>query len=363
MNSNRENKNFLYSMNIQLGKRTIGPGHPIFIVAEMSGNHGGSLEKAIETVHAVKRAGADALKLQTYTADTITINSDKEDFLLPEESPWANFKTLWNLYNTSYTPWEWHETIFKVAREIDLEVFSSPFDESAVELLESLNAKLYKIASPEITNIPLLECVAKTGKPVIISTGIANLDDIELALSTLRDGGLKEIVVLKCTTSYPAPVEESNLRTIPDIVDRFCVIAGLSDHSIGIAAPIAAVALGASVIEKHFILDDSDETVDSFFSSGEKEFSEMVKSIRFVEKALGEVNYDISPTAAANLRARSSLYVAKPIKAGDKFNKHNIRSVRPSFGLHPKYYKQILDRLAKHDLKAGDRLDWNAIEP
>jgi len=349
-------------MTIRLGKRFIGPGHPVFIVAEMSGNHGGSLEKAIKTVHAVKRAGADALKLQTYTADTITVNSDKEDFLLPETSAWASYKTLWNLYNTGYTPWEWHETIFKVARELELEVFSSPFDESAVDLLEGLNAGIYKIASPEITNIPLLERVAKTGKPVIISTGIANLEDIELALSTVRNGGSKEIVVLKCTTAYPAPAEESNLRTIADIVDRFGVVSGLSDHTTGIAAPIAAVVLGANVIEKHFILDNNDETVDSFFSSGESEFSEMVKNIRFVEKALGEVNYDISKAASANLMGRSSLYVVQPIKAGDKFSKQNIRSVRPSFGLHPKYYKEILGRIAIYDLEVGDRLSWNVIK-
>ena len=349
-------------MTIRLGGRLIGPGHPVFVVAEMSGNHGGSLEKAIATVHAVKRAGADALKLQTYTADTITINSDKKDFLLPEGSAWSSYKTLWNLYNTGYTPWEWHEPVFKAARDLGLEVFSSPFDESAVDLLESLNAEIYKIASPEITNIPLLERVAKTGKPVIISTGIANLEDVELALSTLRNAGSKEIVVLKCTTAYPAPAEESNLRTITDMVERFGVISGLSDHSTGIAAPIAAVALGASVIEKHFILDNIDETVDSFFSSGEKEFAEMVKSIRFVEKALGNVTYDITETASANLMGRSSLYVVQPIKAGGKFNKQNIRSVRPSFGLHPKHYKEILGRTATRDLEVGDRLDWEAIK-
>lgn len=349
-------------MDMRIGNHTLGPRHPTFIVAEMSGNHGGSLERALEIVRAAKRSGADAIKLQTYTADTITLKCDREDFLIPTGTPWEDHSTLWDLYDKAHTPWDWHETIFREARALGLEVFSSPFDESAVALLEQLGAPAYKIASPEITDIPLLERVARTGKPVIISTGISEHADIELALTTLRDAGASDIIVLKCTTAYPAPIEESNLRTISDMISRFGVLSGLSDHSIGTAAPVAAVALGASFIEKHFTLDDSKETVDSFFSSGEEEFTRMVQDIRLVEKALGCVSYAISPSALPSLRGRRSLYVSADIKAGEKITMHNIKSVRPSFGLHPKHYKKLLGRSAKCDLQLGDRLSWDVIE-
>jgi N-acetylneuraminate synthase/pseudaminic acid synthase len=349
-------------MDMRIGNHTLGPGHPTFIVAEMSGNHGGSLERALEIVRAAKRSGADAIKLQTYTADTITLKCDQNDFLIPAGTPWEDHSTLWDLYDKAHTPWNWHETIFREARVLGLEVFSSPFDESAVELLEQLGAPAYKIASPEITDIPLLERVARTGKPVIISTGISELVDIELALSTLRRAGASEIIVLKCTTAYPAPIVESNLRTISDMISRFGVLSGLSDHSIGTAAPVAAVALGASFIEKHFTLDDSKETVDSFFSSGEEEFTRMVQDIRLVEKALGCASYEITQSALPSLRGRRSLYVSAEIKAGEKLTKHNIKSVRPSFGLHPKYYKELLGRSAKCDLQLGDRLSWDVVE-
>lgn len=349
-------------MEIHIGKHTLGYGHPTFIVAEMSGNHGGSLERALEIVRAAKRSGADAIKLQTYTADTITLKCDREDFLIPAGTPWADHSTLWDLYDKAYTPWDWHEAIFHEARRLGMEVFSSPFDESAVDLLERLEAPAYKIASPEITHIPLLEKVARTGKPIIISTGIAELADIELALATLRDAGASEIIILKCTTAYPAPIEESNLRTISDMISRFGVLSGLSDHSVGTAAPIAAVALGASFIEKHFKLDDAEETVDSFFSSGEVEFTHMVHDIRMVEKALGCVSYEITPSAMPSLRGRRSLYVAAEIKAGEAFTESNIKSVRPSFGLHPKHYKEILGRRAMRDLQLGERLSWDVVD-
>ena len=349
-------------MEIQIGKHILGKGRPTFIVAEMSGNHGGSLQKALAIVHAAKRAGADAIKLQTYTADTITLKSDKEDFRILSSSPWSSHSTLWELYSKAYTPWEWHETIFKEARKIGIEIFSSPFDESAVELLESLNVAIYKIASPEITNIPLLEKVAETGKPVIISTGICDLSDIQLAVDTLKINGVKDIIILKCTTAYPAPPEDSNLLTIPDIVSRFQVLSGLSDHSLGTAAAIATVALGGSLIEKHFTLDGEEETVDSFFSSGEAEFKKMVSDIRFLDKALGKVSYEITENALPSIRGRSSLYIAKNIKAGEVFNKINVKSVRPSYGLHPKYLKDVIGRKAKYDLELGDRLTWEVIE-
>jgi pseudaminic acid synthase len=347
---------------VHIGKHTLGLGHPTFIVAEMSGNHGGSLERALEIVRAAKRSGADAIKLQTYTADTITLKCDREDFLIPAGTPWEEHSELWSLYDKAHTPWDWHKPIFREARALGLEVFSSPFDETAVELLEGLEASAYKIASPEITDIPLLERVARTGKPVIISTGISELVDIELAISTLRGAGAREIVVLKCTTAYPAPIEESNLRTISDITIRFGVLSGLSDHSIGTVAPVAAVALGASFIEKHFTLDDCKATVDSFFSSGEKEFTKMVQDIRLVDRALGFVSYEISPSAMTSLRGRRSLYVSAVIKTGEKITKHNIKSVRPSFGLHPRFYKELLGRRVKCDLQLGDRLSWEFIE-
>jgi pseudaminic acid synthase len=349
-------------MQVKIGNKILGPGNPTFIVAEMSGNHGGSLDRALEIVNAAKRTGADAIKLQTYTADTITLKSDKEDFKLLSDSPWASHSTLWDLYNKAHTPWEWHEAIFMEARKIGIEIFSSPFDASAVDLLESLKVSVYKIASPEITNIPLLEKVAQTGKPVIISTGIGDLTDIELALTTLKNAGATEILVLKCTTAYPAPAEESNLLTISDMVTRFNVLSGLSDHSIGTAAAIAAVALGGSLIEKHFTLDGEQETVDSFFSSAELEFTQMVKDIRFLDKALGKISYDITNSSVPSLRGRSSLYIADSIKSGEKFTHQNVKVVRPSFGLHPKYFKEILGRRANKDLELGDRLSWEVIE-
>lgn len=347
---------------VRIGKTVLGIGHPTFIVAEMSANHGGTLDRALEIVRSAKRAGADAIKLQTYTADTITLKCDREDFRISGSSPWRSYSTLWDLYDEAYTPWDWHAEIFKEARKLDLEVFSSPFDESAVDFLENLDVCAYKIASPEITHIPLLERVARTGKPVIISTGIAELADIELALATLRGAGAKEIIVLKCTTAYPAPAEEANLRTLSDISHRFGVLSGLSDHTMGTVNAIASVALGASLIEKHFTLDDGRETVDSFFSLGEKEFANLVQDIRWTEKALGKVNYEITPSAQASLRGRRSLYVAAPINEGETITEANIKSIRPSFGLHPKYYKAVLGSRVSTSLQVGDRLSWDVIE-
>ncbi|EAT59827.1 pseudaminic acid synthase [Chlorobium ferrooxidans] len=347
---------------IHIGRHTLGPGHPAFIVAEMSGNHGGSLEYALEIVHAAKRSGADAIKLQTYTADTITLNSDRQDFCIPSGTPWADHSTLWSLYNKAYTPWDWHESIFREARSLDLEIFSSPFDESAVELLEQLGASAYKIASPEITHIPLLDKVARTGKPVILSTGLAALEDIELALATLRAAGSGEIILLKCTTAYPAPIEEANLRTISDMISRFGVLAGLSDHTTGAISSIVAVSMGASFIEKHFTIDKAKETVDSFFSADESEFASLVKDIRLAEKAMGEVSYEIARSALSSLNSRRSLYVAEAIKAGDLITDSNVKTVRPAFGLHPRFYKEIIGRQAKCDMQAGDRLQLEMLQ-
>lgn len=349
-------------MEIHIGSHIIGRGYPTFIVAEMSGNHGGNLNNAIELIHAAKRAGANAIKLQTYTADTITLNSEKEDFLIPDQSAWRDHKTLYNLYRVAHTPWSWHEEIFKEARKLNLEVFSSAFDETSVDFLESLQIPAYKIASPEINHIPLLKKVANTRKPIIISTGISDLEDIELALSVLKEHGATQIGILKCTSSYPAPPEDSNLKTIADIGERFNVVTGLSDHTVGNACAIASVALGASIIEKHLMLEDGKSTVDSFFSSSEREFSKLVKDVRIVERSIGQVTYDIPPSAAASYSGRRSLYVSSNIKAGEKFTDKNIKSVRPSFGLHPKYYDEIIGRRAKVDLFMGERMTWEVIE-
>ena len=346
---------------VRIGKSLLGPGHPAFIVAEMSGNHGGRPQRALEIVRAAARAGADAVKLQTYTADTITLKSDGEDFRLTS-GPWAEHASLWDLYDRAHTPWDWHEPIFREARALGLEVFSSPFDESAVDLLERLDAPAYKIASPEITHIPLLRKVARTGKPVILSSGVATLEDLELALATLREHGARELVLLKCTTAYPAPPQETNLLTIADMERRFGVLSGLSDHSIGTAVPVAAVALGARMIEKHFTLDGGEETVDSFFSSGEQEFGRLVNDIRLVEQALGRVNYDITPSALPSLRGRRSLYIAAPVRAGEALSQGNVKCVRPSLGLHPRHLDEVLGRRAVRDLAAGERLRWEDLE-
>ena len=345
----------------RIGRHTLGGGHPAMVVAEMSGNHGGSLDRAMAIVRAAHRAGADAIKLQTYTADTITLKSELDDFCLQSDSPWSSHQTLWDLYREASTPWEWHPALFKEARKLDMEIFSSPFDETAVDFLESLDAPCYKIASPEITHIPLLRRVAATGKPVIISTGISELADIELALSTLRASGAKQIMILKCTTAYPSPPEESNLKTIADISSRFKLLSGLSDHTVGITAALTSVALGAFLIEKHFTLDDNNETVDSFFSSGESEFRRLVEEIRVVEKLLGNVTYDIAPSAASSSRGRRSIYVSADIVAGTLLSPENLKIVRPSYGLHPQYYDQVLGKPIKRDLRCGDRLSWDDI--
>lgn len=333
----------------------------MFIVAEVSGNHDGDLGRAIEIIRAAKRAGADAVKLQTYRAETITLNSEREDFRLPSDSPWGAEATMYRLYDKAHTPWEWHMQLFSEARRQNIIIFSSPFDETAVDFLEKLNAPAYKIASPEINHIPLLRRVAKTGKPVILSTGISELTDIELAVKTLRAEGSNQIMILKCTSAYPAPTEESNLRTIPDIMNRFNVLSGLSDHTLGSVSAIATVVLGGSLIEKHFTLNDQHETVDSFFSSNEKQFERMVQDIRLVEASLGSVSYDIAPSARNSLAGRRSIYISASIKAGEVFTASNVKCVRPSFGLHPKYLPEILGRTARCDLNYGDRLTWDVI--
>ncbi len=329
---------------------------PVFIIAELSANHNGSLETAIETIKAAKRAGADAIKFQTYTADTLTLDVKNDDFKIKGGTLWDD-KYLYDLYKEAYTPWDWHQQLFDVAKEEGLVCFSSPFDKTAVDFLENLNVPVYKIASFEITDIPLIEYVASKGKPVIISTGIAEVEDIELALDACKRMGNTDIALLKCTSSYPAPIEEANMIMIADLAKRFNVISGLSDHTMGSTVPIVATVLGAKIIEKHFILDRNIGGPDADFSMDEIEFTAMVKAVREAEKAVGVVDYNLTPKQKKGKDFSRSLYVSKDIKMGEIFTEDTIRSVRPGFGLHPKYYSQLLGATAKKDFKKGDRLE------
>ena len=325
-----------------------------FIVAELSANHGHRLEVALESVRAAAAAGADAVKIQTYTADTLTLDSDREDFRI-RGTLWDG-RTLHELYQEAYTPWEWHKAIFEEAAKLGIVCFSTPFDTSAVDFLETLGNPCYKIASFEITDIPLIAYAASKGKPMILSTGVATLEDIELAVKTCRAAGNEEITLLQCTSSYPAPIEEANLRTMSDMKERFGVKVGLSDHTMGPEVALAAVALGASMVEKHFILDRSIGGPDAAFSMEKDEFAAMVKGIRNVEKALGSVSYPTDPAAIPGRAFSRSLYIAQDMKAGDVFTPQNVRSVRPGYGMHPKYLPAVLGRTIARDAQAGERL-------
>jgi pseudaminic acid synthase len=338
---------------MKIGKHQIGEDSPVFIIAELSANHNGSIETAIETIRAAKRAGADAIKLQTYTADTMTIDCDKDDFII-KGTVWEG-QNLYNLYQQAYTPWEWHEELFRVAEEEGLECFSSPFDKTAVDFLESLNVSAYKIASFEITDIPLIEYVASKGKPMILSTGIATLEDIELALDTCYRMNNSNIGLLKCTSSYPAPIEEANMSMLPDFKENFNVIPGLSDHTLGSTVPIVATTLGARIIEKHFILDRSIGGPDASFSMNEEEFTEMTKAVRDAEKAIGKVSYEPTEKQIEGRMFSRSLYVVKDIKTGDIITEDHVRSIRPGFGLHPKFLDKIIGKRAHKNLEKGDR--------
>ena len=331
-----------------------------FIIAELSANHNGDIKVALETIRAAKRAGADAVKIQTYTPDTLTINCRNDYFKINHGTAWDG-EYLYDLYKRAYTPWEWHEEIFKVAKEENIICFSSPFDTSAVDLLENLNAPIYKIASFEIQDIPLIEYTASKGKPMIISTGIAEIKDIELAIETCRNNGNDDITILKCTSSYPADPRDVNLMTIPDISSRFKVKTGLSDHTLGIEAPLAATVLGASVIEKHFILDKSIGGPDAHFSLDEKEFTEMVKAVRLVEKMIGKIDYEMTEKKKKSRQFSRSLFVVENVKEGDLITSKNIRSIRPGFGMHPKFYKEILGKKFNQDISKGIPLNSKMI--
>lgn len=333
----------------------------VFIIAEISANHRQDLSIAIETIRAAKKTGANAVKLQTYTADTITLDSDKNDFLIQQGTIWDGRK-LYDLYQEAYTPWEWHEELFAVAKSEGLICFSSPFDKTAVDLLESLDCPIYKIASFEITDIPLIEYTASKGKPMIISTGIAEREDIERALEACRKAGNNDITLLKCTSSYPAPIAEANMRLMQQFATDFDVKIGLSDHTLGITLPVVSVALGATVIEKHFILDRTLGGPDASFSLDVAEFTAMVTAVRDAEKSLGTASYELTEKQQSGKAFSRSLYVAEDIQAGEAFTEKNIRSVRPGFGMHPRFYNEILGKKAAQNLEKGSRFTHDAIQ-
>jgi len=349
-------KNFILIKNKKIGK-----GYPVFIVAELSANHLQKFDNAVKLIKAATEAGADAVKLQTYTPDTITIDCDNEYFQIKQGTLWDG-KTLYQLYKEAYTPWEWQLKLKEIAESEGLICFSSVFDKSAVDFLEEINVPAYKIASFEITDIPLIEYVASKGKPVIISTGIATLSDIEEAVNACKRMGNNQIALLKCTSAYPAPLEDVNLRTIPNMASTFKTVVGLSDHTLGISVPIASVALGACIIEKHLTLDRSLGGPDAAFSLEPSEFKAMVNSVREVEKALGDVSYELTEKIKKSREFSRSLFVIKDIKAGEVFTEENVRSIRPGYGLHPKYLKQILGKKGAIDIKKGTPLSWKLVK-
>jgi len=345
---------------IEINGRRIGPGYPTYLVAEISANHHQKFDEAVKLVHAAKDAGADAVKLQTYTADTLTINSNKDWFRINGGTPWDG-RTLYALYRDAYTPWEWQPRLKEIADEVGIGFFSTAFDPSAVEFLEKMGVSVHKIASFEIVDIPLIEKMARTGKPLIISTGMATLEEIEDAVSAARQAGATQLALLKCTSAYPAPPEEMNLRTICHLDKKFGVPVGLSDHTLGIAVPVAAVVLGSRIVEKHFTLSRSTLGPDAGFSLEPHEFKEMVQAIRVAEKALGEIHYGASDQEAKNRVFRRSLFVVKDVEKGELFTEHNVRSIRPGAGLPPKTFRDIIGKRAARHIERETPLSWKDI--
>jgi pseudaminic acid synthase len=345
---------------VEINKHKIGSNFPVYIVAELSANHRQRLDEAIELIRAAKEAGADAVKLQTYTPDTLTIPSDAPEFQVTSGTPWDG-KTLYDLYSEAYMPWEWQPRLKKVADDLGIDLFSTPFDKTAVDFLEKMGVPAYKVASFEIVDIPLIDYIASKGKPVIISTGMATLAEIDEAVQAARGAGASQIALLKCTSVYPAPSEEMNLRTIPDLAKKFRVPVGLSDHTMEIAVPVAAVALGACIVEKHFTLSRSVPSPDSAFSVEPQEFKAMVEAIRTAEKALGEVNYEVGEQEAKSRVFRRSLFVVKDMKRGEVFTEKNVRSIRPGYGVHPRYLKDVLSQRAARDIQRGTPLSWEHV--
>jgi N-acetylneuraminate synthase len=345
---------------IKIAGRTIGFGAPIFIVAEVSANHRQNFEQAVRIVHAAKEAGADAIKLQTYTADTITLQCDKDYFRVGGGTLWDG-RTLHDLYGEAFTPWEWQPKLKKVANDLGMELFSSAFDATAVDFLENMGVPAHKVASFELVDIPLIQKMASTGKPLIMSTGMATEEEIDEALRTARESGAAQIALLKCTSAYPATPEEMNLRTIPELARRFDVPAGLSDHTMGIAVPVAAVALGACILEKHLTLARADGGPDGAFSLEPHEFKAMVEAVRVAEKALGVPRFGPDGREKNSLNFRRSLFVVKAMKKGEVFTADNVRSIRPSHGLHTRHLVEVLGHGAARDIERGTPLRWDLV--
>jgi len=343
-----------------LGKRSIGRGSPACIVAELSANHSQSYDQAVQIIEAAKEAGADAVKLQTYTPDTITIKSNREYFKIGGGTLWDG-RTLYELYGEAYTPWEWQSRLKEVAENLGMELFSSAFDVTAVDFLEEMVVPAHKVASCELVDIPLIQKMASTGKPLIMSTGMSSLEEIQEAVYAARQAGARQIALLKCTSAYPAAPEEMNLLTIPELARHFDVPVGLSDHTQGTAVPVAAVALGACIVEKHLTLSRSTPGPDSAFSLEPQEFKEMVSAIRTAEKALGQVCFGLSPKEEASRVFRRSLFVVRDVKRGERFTAENVRSIRPGHGLHPRHLREVLDRRAACDIERGTPLSWELV--
>ena len=346
---------------IRIGKRSIGAGYPAYIIAEISANHRQQFDEAVKLVEAAKETGADAVKLQTYTPDTLTIRSDRPEFRISGGTLWDG-KTLYELYGEACMPWEWQPKLKKMADDLEIDLFSTPYDKTAVDFLDEMGVPAYKVASFEIVDLPLIEYIASKGKPIIISTGMATLSEIEEALQATRRAGASQVALLKCNSAYPAPLEGMNLRTITHLAETFQVPVGLSDHTLSIVPPVTAVTLGACIIEKHFTLSRNIPGPDSAFSLQPQEFRSMVEAVRTAEKALGEVRYEITEGEVKSLNFRRSLFVVKDMKAGEAFTEENVRSIRPGQGLHPRHFKDVLGRRAAKNIKRGTPLSWNLLK-
>jgi N-acetylneuraminate synthase len=345
---------------MKINNIVISNQQPPYIIAEMSANHNGSIERAFECIKAAKNAGANAVKIQTYTPDTMTIDCDKEEFRITG-GLWDGYK-LYDLYNEAQTPYEWHRPLFDYAKEIGITIFSTPFDETAVDLLEKLHCPAYKVASFEMTDLPLVKYIAQTKKPMIISTGMANLEEIDEVVRVAKENGCNDLVLLHCISSYPAPIEQSNLHTIPDLVKRFNVLVGLSDHTMGTTVATTSVALGACVIEKHFTLSRADKGPDSEFSLEPHELKRLCANTKIAWQSLGVAGYERKEAEQSSLKFRRSLYVIKDVKKGERFTKDNIKRIRPGFGLEPKFYTEVLNEVSKMDIEAGTPFNWNFIK-
>lgn len=344
---------------ITINGTKIGPDHPPYIIAELSANHNGKIEQALKSIEVAAQCGVDAIKIQSYTADTMTINCDEDDFQI-KGGLWHGYK-LYDLYQWAQTPFEWHQQLFDKAKEVGITLFSTPFDETAVELLENLNAPAYKLASFEITDLPLIKRIAQTGKPLIISTGMANKEEIEDAINTARENGCIDLVVLHCISAYPAPAEQANLATIADISKRFDVISGLSDHSLGTVVSVTSIALGACLIEKHFTLDRNDKGPDAEFSLEPDEFKRLVNETKAAYQAIGIAGYERKPVEESSIKFRRSLYFVKDIEQGETITEQHIKRIRPGYGLAPKYYQDLLGKKVKQTICRGTAVSWNLI--